>query len=455
MGAGTSGTNRAGTSLPSAGRVASAPGGLAAQGPSLFGEALGGVAVFFDVENLLLGVQGDFDVRAVTAHLAERGALMVARAYADWARYRRQQRQFLEEGVQMVFVPSHGPSDRSRTDAAICVDAMEILFTRPSIDTFVIVSGDSDFALLAQRLRDHGRRVVGVSARASASPVLAKQCHEFIYYETLLGQRTQGATIEEGERRVARAIDKVIEEHGRDFPVAALKARMRAQDAAFSERNYGATTFTRFLAAYDHLVAVRHDGTAHALTRLEASGRELVAMPRLTDRQLADARLVALRTAIEASGRGKGALGLSRLKDLVQSVQPGFDELALGFESFGQFVLAFPDLFTIDLAANTVRPQEGIAPLPPDLGAGGTAADAAQSSDRRRRKKPREDGTDVPEVPAKAGPKSDTKAEPKPDAKPEAPHRPEARAAELPLVPSDLPTLATTVTSAAAPPTRD
>lgn len=229
-------------------------------------DELGGVALFFDVENILLGIQGDFDVAAVTRFLGERGEVMTLRAYADWGRYRRQQRTFLEEGVQMVFLPTYGQSDKNRTDTAICVDAMELLFTRPLIDTFCIVSGDSDFSILAQRLRDHGKRVIGMSARSAASPILVKQCHEFVYYETLVGQRVAGFSVEEGEDRVKKALEKVLEEVGPEFRAGVLKDRMRKQDPTFSERNYGAASFTRFLANYDHLLTVGDGGMVTVVT---------------------------------------------------------------------------------------------------------------------------------------------------------------------------------------------
>ncbi|MBL8784997.1 MAG: NYN domain-containing protein, partial [Deltaproteobacteria bacterium] len=208
-------------------------------------EDLGGIALFFDVENILLGIQGELDVHAVTRFLGERGEVMILRAYADWGRYRRQQRQFLDEGVQMVFLPTYGASDKNRTDTAICVDAMEILYTRPLIETFCIISGDSDFGILANRLRDHGKRIIGISARTAASPVLVKQCHEFVYYETLVGQRVAGFSVEEGEGRLKRALERIVEEVGPEFRASVLKDRMRKQDATFSERNYGASSFTR------------------------------------------------------------------------------------------------------------------------------------------------------------------------------------------------------------------
>ena len=364
-------------------------GSYASRPASESSEDLGGIALFFDVENILIGIQGDFDVHAVTRFLSERGEVMILKAYADWGRYRRQQRAFLEEGVQMVFLPTYGASDKNRTDTAICVDAMEILYTRPRIDTFCIVSGDSDFGILAQRLRDHGKRVIGVSARTAASPILVKQCHEFVYYETLIGLRVAGFSVEEGEGRLKRGLERIVEEVGPEFRASVLKDRLRKQDSTFSERNYGAASFTRFLANYDHLVTlldgglVRLTGEGQGLGNTVEKARGAPKPPTLTPERVANARAVLLRTVLEAAKRhGKLAVPLSRLKDTMQAVAPDFDEVALGYKTFTQFLMAFPDIVMVDRPSNSARPNEGIVPDGVDMPEG----DASPANPERRRR---------------------------------------------------------------------
>lgn len=224
------------------------------------GDELGGVAVFFDLENIVLGVEGRFEVKVIIDHLTERGDVMVRKAYADWGRYSKYQMDFLQEGVQMVFLATYGKSDKNRTDTAVCVDAMELLFTRELIDTFVIVSGDSDFGVLAQRLRDYGKRVVGISARTAASKILVGLCHEFIFYESLLGQTVQGFSAEDGRKRIVRAVEQLVDDYGHRFRASLLKDLMRKHDPTFSEKNYGAASFTRFLGRYADLIEVLDGG---------------------------------------------------------------------------------------------------------------------------------------------------------------------------------------------------
>ncbi|PKN53895.1 MAG: hypothetical protein CVU56_29405, partial [Deltaproteobacteria bacterium HGW-Deltaproteobacteria-14] len=344
--------------------------------------------MFFDTENILLGVSGEFEVKNVVTSLAERGEVMILKAYADWGRYKNQQRQFLEEGVQMVFLPSYGISDKNRTDTAICVDAMEVLFTRPLIDTFCIVSGDSDFGVLAQRLRHHGKRVVGISAKSAASHMLVKQCHEFIFYETLVGQRVVGYSVEEGEARLQRALEKVVEDRGTEFPSSALKDHMRKLDPTFSERNYGASSFTRFLRSYENLVTVLEGGMVRVggppeedVARSGARGRA----PKLTGAAEQSARDVLSRAITVAMTRKKGPVKLSRLKDTMQELEPDFDELGLGFRTFTRFLLAFPDVVVIDRASNTAQPTPGSAAATAPSDAGGDDGRKSRGDRRGRR----------------------------------------------------------------------
>ena len=347
---------------------------------------LGGVAVFFDTENILLGVQGEFEVKNVVTSLAERGEVMILKAYADWGRYKNQQRQFLEEGVQMVFLPSYGVSDKNRTDTAICVDAMEILFTRPLIDTFCIVSGDSDFGVLAQRLRHHGKRVVGISAKSAASHVLVKQCHEFVFYETLVGQRVVGYSVEEGEARLKRALAKVVDDHGSEFPSSVLKDHMRKLDPTFSERNYGVATFTRFLRNYENLVTVREGGLVRVGSEPEeegAKGGTRSRSPRLAGESEIAARDALTRAVAGAAARKKGPVPLSRLKDTMQELAPDFDEFELGYKTFTRFLLAFPDVVVVDRASNTALPAGSAAVATATASAG---AEPGEEAGRRRRR---------------------------------------------------------------------
>jgi uncharacterized LabA/DUF88 family protein len=237
-------------------------------------EELGSVAVFFDHENIVLGTKRGkprFDPTRVIQHLSERGDVVVRRAYADWGRFDRDQRGYLEQGVEMVFMPSYGVGDKNRTDTAICVDAMDILRLQPDIDTYVIVSGDSDFGVVARRLRSNGRRVVGISARDAASKILVSVCQEFIFYESLCGDSLSGYDLKSARSAIVKTLPTLTEEYGDTFQSSILKERLRRMNSSFSERNYGCQSFTALLEKFPELFKVWKGGR-NQVTVLSPSG---------------------------------------------------------------------------------------------------------------------------------------------------------------------------------------
>ena len=243
---------------------------------------IGETAVFFDFENIVLGLKSPFDPAVVVEHLSSRGNVLIRRAYADWGRYERYQSKLLELGVEMTFLPTYGVKDKNRTDTAIAVEAMEVLFLRKSIDTFVIVSGDSDFGVLARKLRAYGKRVIGISAKSSASKVLAALCQEFIFYETLTGEALQGYNLPDGERLIRKVLPAIVESHS-TFQPSLLKDRLRKLDSTFSERNYGVNSFLKFIESFPHLLTVQRFKGGHTQVNV-ADGVDLDAPRTRTER---------------------------------------------------------------------------------------------------------------------------------------------------------------------------
>jgi hypothetical protein len=253
-------------------------------------DELGDTAVFFDFENIVLGVKGKFRPARVVEHLSSRGNVHIRRAYADWGRYSRFQSDLLELGVEMVFLPSYGLGDKNRTDTAVAVDAMETMFLRENIETFVIVSGDSDFGVLARKLRGYGKRVIGISAKSSASKVLAAVCHEFIFYESLTGEALQGYTLKDGEALIRRVLPDLMENRD-DFQPSLLKDRMRKLDSTFHERNFGFQNFLSFVESYPQLLEIRREpgGRARLIGReVDRDGVDRPRRPAPPDRDHTD-----------------------------------------------------------------------------------------------------------------------------------------------------------------------
>jgi uncharacterized protein (TIGR00288 family) len=248
------------------------------------------LAVLIDFENIAAGVDkeklGKVDIAAILQRLKVRGRIVTARSYADWGRFAKFKQPLLEQGVTMVELTSHGRNDKNRADIALVVDAMELAFTRDYIDTFVIISGDSDFTPLALRLKELNKRVIGVGTRGSTSKLLVQATDEFIFYNSLIKKQAQRQQDDGGrkrEREKSQDKEPVAQDEALDLEQAfallseaiegleqdiegwvlasIVKSAMTRREPAFSEGDLGFSSFGRFLEAgvKRGLVAIRRD----------------------------------------------------------------------------------------------------------------------------------------------------------------------------------------------------
>ena len=151
------------------------------------------IALFLDYENLAIGAREQlqlsvFDFRPVADALAERGRVVVRRAYADWSRFDEDRRMLTRHHVELIEIPQRmGSVRKNAADIKMAVDAIELCFERDYITTFVLGTGDSDFTPLVHKLRELNRRVIGIGVEASTSALLPPACDEFLFYERLEG----------------------------------------------------------------------------------------------------------------------------------------------------------------------------------------------------------------------------------------------------------------------------
>jgi uncharacterized protein (TIGR00288 family) len=211
------------------------------------------LAVLVDIENMArpgARNRGEFDIHLVMSRLAEKGRVVVKRAYADWSRYRDARRELMNAGLELIEMPSAREGAKNRADIKMAVDAMEIAYSRQHVDNFVIVSGDSDFTPLVGKLRELNKRVIGVGRdESSASPLLIANCDEFIFYDSLAskalphhgGVRPDALTL---LRETLMARQREGDEHPQ---ASAVKDSMRRRDPAFDEGEIGFSTFSKFL----------------------------------------------------------------------------------------------------------------------------------------------------------------------------------------------------------------
>ena len=236
--------------------------------PSLRKELI--TAVFVDFENLALGVEQDkkgrFEIELVLKRLLERGRIVFKRAYCDWPRFKDFMQEFHRQGFEMVDIPSSRVSGKNSADIRMVVDAIDLCYSKSHIDTFVLVTGDSDFSPLVSKLKENDKRVVGCGVRSSTSDLLANNCDEFIFYDDLIRvqKRTQtrrrpkqesaGNDAEAGaDKRKQEAFDRLVAtvtslETDYD-PVwgSLVKPTLKRVYPGFNESYYGYTTFAELL----------------------------------------------------------------------------------------------------------------------------------------------------------------------------------------------------------------
>src|SRR3954462_7447210 len=155
------------------------------------------MAVFLDLENIALGAHdADFpavDIRKVLERLLLKGQIVVKKAYCDFERYKTFKRGLHEAAVELIEIPHVRQSGKNSADIRMVVDALDLCYMKSHVDTFVIISGDSDFSPLVSKLRENDKKVIGVGVKNSTSDLLIDNCDEFIYYDDLVRQRTGGA----------------------------------------------------------------------------------------------------------------------------------------------------------------------------------------------------------------------------------------------------------------------
>jgi uncharacterized LabA/DUF88 family protein len=229
------------------------------------------IAVFIDFDNIEIGVKttlgSHFDAGAVLEAIKERGDVVTKIAYGDWTRAGDYSRSLTQHAIHMVQRNLTPGGDKNGADINLALDALEMAFTHSHINTFVIVSGDSDFMALVEKLKQYDRKVLVVGGRAFTSQILQKNCHEFIAYENLIGRRAgprgrpQQDTPLTGAVTLVRRALKVLTDREVSPQLGVLKSTLLQLDPTFSEREYGASTFRDLVQRLDRAGYVTLKGT--------------------------------------------------------------------------------------------------------------------------------------------------------------------------------------------------
>jgi len=200
------------------------------------------MAVFCDFENVAIGVReakfSKFDIKKVLERLLVKGSIVVKKAYCDWERYKEFKPPMHEAAFELIEIPHVRQSGKNSADIRMVVDALDLCYTKAHVDTFVIISGDSDFSPLVSKLRENNKEVIGVGVKHSSSDLLVANCDDFIYYDDLVrdkapkrGARKKAtAKASPGTKAVKPANDQTIAQPEPDAEVA-IDASQRGIDA--------------------------------------------------------------------------------------------------------------------------------------------------------------------------------------------------------------------------------
>ena len=331
------------------------------------------IAVFVDYDNIEIGLKStlrrEFDVGLPLDALKERGDLVAKFAYANWSRQEGATRQMAENAVQMVQRIPSPRGDKNGADINLALDALEMAFTHNNVNAFAIVSGDSDFIPLVNKLKEYGKTVFVVGGRAFTSTILQQNCHEFISYESLLSYSDRGETRDRTDKPreqrselkagqpagrqgqggksprpapldlaqamplVERAL-QVLERRAVQPQLGLLKSTMLQLDSAFSEKAYGAGSFSDFIERLKRADYVNVSGTGgRYIIERKTSAQPDRPAPKPEE------SLPLLRDVLETHRLDlEGGVLADELEAWVHEEHPTFDPKNLGFQEFAEFL---------------------------------------------------------------------------------------------------------------------
>jgi uncharacterized protein (TIGR00288 family) len=256
------------------------------------------MAVFLDLENIALGARDakypSFDIEKVLERLLLKGHIVVKKAYCDFDRYKDFKRGLHEAAFELIEIPHVRQSGKNSADIRMVVDALDLCYTKGHVDTFVILSGDSDFSPLVSKLRENAKTVIGVGVKNSTSDLFINNCDEFIYYDDLVRREpskarrrsaaatrpaaaaaataasadnvpveNKGPDLNDALELIVDTLEAVAEERGENEPIwgSMIKQAIKRRNPGFNERAYGFRSFNDLLADAEKrgLVTLRAD----------------------------------------------------------------------------------------------------------------------------------------------------------------------------------------------------
>ncbi len=309
-------------------------------------------AMLIDFDNVTMGIRSDLQQELKTLLSSDiiKGKVAVRRAYADWRRYPQYIVPLTEASIDLIFAPAYGTAKKNATDIRLAIDALELVFTRPEIGTFVLLSGDSDFSSMVIKLKEYGKYVIGVGIRESSSDLLVMNCDEYYSYNALAGLVKSGddeTTRWDPWQLVTEAVQR-MKRNGDVMRSDRLKQVMQEIDSSFDEKDLGMPKFSRFVqdAAHKGLLKVTKLDSGQLEVDVP-SGDSVVVVTSAAASGDADVRRDAVDRDRDARGR-RGRRGRGRDRDRGERVEgERTDEPSAEPELSA--IVATPDVATVDM----------------------------------------------------------------------------------------------------------
>ncbi len=293
------------------------------------------MALFCDFENVALGVEearyDRFDIGLILEKLLLKGSIVVKKAYCDWERYKGFKAAMHQASFELIEIPHVRQSGKNSADIRLVVDALDLCYTKSHVDTFVIISGDSDFSPLVSKLRENAKTVIGIGVKNSTSDLLIANCDEFIYYDDLV--RIQARPKTRGGKASGKTTGKTPEK-------AASKAAAEAAAEAVADKaadQASARTGRKGRSRKAEAAEAAPAETGPAAATIEPGTPESAATPETgEDHRLQQAMDLVVDT-YEALLTERGAeekIWGSMIKQALKRRNPGFSESYYGFRSF-------------------------------------------------------------------------------------------------------------------------
>jgi uncharacterized protein (TIGR00288 family) len=249
------------------------------------------MAVFLDLENIAIGAHDAnfpaFDIRKVLERLLLKGQIVVKKAYCDFDRYKSFKRGLHEAAFELIEIPHVRQSGKNSADIRMVVDALDLCYTKSHVDTFVIISGDSDFSPLVSKLRENNKTVIGIGVKKSTSDLFISNCDEFLYYDDLVRaestkkrsgvaapaakaarDKEMGPSIDGALELLTKTLEALRAERGEDYPIrgSLMKQAIKRQNPGFNERAHGFRAFNELLLEAQRRGLLKLEGDKQAGT---------------------------------------------------------------------------------------------------------------------------------------------------------------------------------------------